>query len=644
MRPAFDRQWPAFARLLRVAVAALICLVAAATTPSLAATTRAPLEPGLVAVLSDAGDLYLQALPERGEARQHFTRRLSDSPTAWEEIARANRGASRLLAGVRYLVPFRVLRGELQLRVVRELFPHDRAEASGWRHVVARLGKGRAPKLEKIAEWFTGDADHARKLREVNHLDRREPRAGSELVVPAELLSAPFRGLLPEAKVAGAPRAPEAPATAAANPATPVATASPVASSGAVATPASPESTWPAPVEGGPLLEYGQDEKGAYAVYRLRAKEALYSAVVVRFTGQLQAEDVIALAGEIAQRSGIADVTDIPIGYPVKIPRELLLPEYLPSDDPERKRYEADLTETARYRNQVTAKVLEGITVILDAGHGGADVGASMDGTWESLYVYDIVLRIKALLEKRTLAKVYATTSDGEGDAPPDVDILPARRSHRVLTTPPYRIEDSVVGVHLRWYLANNLYRKAVAASGGAGDLKSEERVVFLSVHADSLHPSLRGATVYIPAAERTGGSFQKGGPVFSSRLEVRDQPAVEFSRRDRVRSEGLSRQVGGRLVDAFRAANLAVHPYKPVRDRIIRNRRAWVPAVLRYNAIPAKVLLEVCNLANSEDRRLLRTRAFRQQVAESVASALLAYYGETQAALAPAADPRPGS
>lgn len=330
----------------------------------------------------------------------------------------------------------------------------------------------------------------------------------------------------------------------------------------------------------------------------------------------------------------------------MKIPRELLLPEYLPSDDPERKRYEADLTETARYRNQVTAKVLEGITVILDAGHGGADVGASMDGTWESLYVYDIVLRIKALLREADPGKGLRHDERRRGGrAAGRRHPAPTRRSHRVLATPPYRIEDSVVGVHLRWYLANNLYRKAVAASGGAGDLKSEERVVFLSVHADSLHPSLRGATVYIPAAERTRWQFpEKGGPVFSSRLEVRDQPAVEFSRRDRVRSEGLSRQVGGRLVDAFRAANLAVHPYKPVRDRIIRNRRAWVPAVLRYNAIPAKVLLEVCNLANSEDRRLLRTRAFRQQVAESVASALLAYYGETQAALAPAADPRPGS
>ena len=61
----------------------------------------------------------------------------------------------------------------------------------------------------------------------------------------------------------------------------------------------------------------------------------------------------------------------------------------------------------------------------------------------------------------------------------------------------------------------------------------------------------------------------------------------------------------------------------------MIRKRREWVPAVLRYNAVPAKVLLEVCNLANREDRRLIQTREFRQQVAEAIVAGLVGYYGE---------------
>ena len=66
------------------------------------------------------------------------------------------------------------------------------------------------------------------------------------------------------------------------------------------------------------------------------------------------------------------------------------------------------------------------------------------------------------------------------------------------------------------------------------------------------------------------------------------------------------------------------------MRDKIIRNNSDWVPAVLRYNSVPAKILLEVCNLANDQDRRLIQTRAYRQKVAEAVVQGLLAYYGQS--------------
>jgi N-acetylmuramoyl-L-alanine amidase len=51
------------------------------------------------------------------------------------------------------------------------------------------------------------------------------------------------------------------------------------------------------------------------------------------------------------------------------------------------------------------------------------------------------------------------------------------------------------------------------------------------------------------------------------------------------------------------------------------------VPAVLRYNAVPAKMLLEACNLANAEDRELIQTRTYRQKVAEAVVQGILRYY-----------------
>ena len=213
-------------------------------------------------------------------------------------------------------------------------------------------------------------------------------------------------------------------------------------------------------------------------------------------------------------------------------------------------------------------------------------------------------------------------TPDGERWEVPDRDVLPFSKRHAVLTTPPYPIADSQVSAHLRWYLANSLHREALAAGG------DPEKTVFLSIHADSLHPSVRGATVYIPGAAMIGGEFGKSGAVYASRREVREKPRVRYSTTERVKSEGLSRQLAEQVLAEFRARGLAIHPSKPVREKIIRARSAYVPAVLRYNAVPAKALLEVCNLANAEDRRLRQTRAFRQRVAEAVVEGILAYYG----------------
>jgi len=581
-------------------LAVFACLLLAAVPPLVAAPVplRVALEPGLLAVLTPDDELYLEALPKRGEALINFAARLcvaKDRP-ALSALAAANGGHRQLLVGVRYRVPYALLQPELKVRVMRGVFPEDRALSEGWRHRV-RATKGKAETLTRLAEWLGDGAAAGRELAELVHQPADHPlAAGSEVLVPGELLAAPFKALLP------APAPPPAPSPGAA-----------VAGTGSA------------------VLEFGGDEQGRFAIYRLQPREALYSAVVVRFTGRLHGEDVNDLAREIARRNGIADVTDIPIGFPVKIPLDLLLPEFRPPDDRERLEYEARRRESSQFKNEIKASGLDGITIILDAGHGGADVGAAIEGAWESLYVYDIMLRVRTLLAERTHARVVTTTRDGEAYAISDYDILAESRGHEVLTHPPYPIADSSIGVHLRWYLANSVYRQTVAAAGDDGG-KASERVIFISIHADSLHPSLRGATVYVPGSEKTGGAFGKQGPVFELRAEYKEQREISFSPRERVRSEGLSRELAESLVKALRANDLGVHRFSPVRDQIIRNRRAWVPAVLRYNAVPAKVLLEVCNLANGEDRALLLTRTFRQKFASAVVEALRAYYGESEA------------
>jgi N-acetylmuramoyl-L-alanine amidase len=71
----------------------------------------------------------------------------------------------------------------------------------------------------------------------------------------------------------------------------------------------------------------------------------------------------------------------------------------------------------------------------------------------------------------------------------------------------------------------------------------------------------------------------------------------------------------------------VAVHAFNPIRPSVIRGGREWVPAVLRYNAIPARALLEVCNLNNPEDHALIQTRRYRENVARGVVEALSAFY-----------------
>ncbi len=562
--------------------------LALAAAPAAAATRRVAMGGGMAAALSDEQQIFLEAPPLKGEGFITFSRRLTGSSANARAVAAANGNPRRVLVGVRYKVPFALLTNELKLRVVGALFPGDEARPGGWIHHVGEDEPSRD--LWHLSTWFTGAGGSFSVIREYNQLADEAVPPGTSIVIPPEVLLPVFRAQLPERRP-----------------------------------PASSEYT------------YARDDKGEYLVYRLKRGEALYSNVVMRFNGSTFAVDVNALAREIATLNGIRDVTDMAVGQPVRVPFDLLLPEYLPPDDPRRREYEKDRKESAKYSNTVRTATLDGITVILDAGHGGEDPGAMPGNVWESIHVYDIMLRVKRILETRTAANVAPTTRAGNGFEIAERDKLSRARNHTVLTHPPYKIADSTVANHLRWYLANSVHRAATQRSG------DPDKTIFISFHADSLHKSMRGAMAYIPAASLTRGEYGKTGTVYEKRREVKEKPRVSYSWTQRTKSEGLSRQLATHLLDSFRSHGLAIHPDKPIRDRVIRCRRCrpWVPAVVRRNAVPAKLLLEVCNLNNREDRRLLETRAFRQKVAEAVVDGIHAYYGESAAAPRVAASAR---
>ncbi len=559
----------------KAALAALAFAAAAASASPTFAKEKTVVVSREIQVTIGVGDeIVLSARPLPGEGLDAFVRRLTDDPATKKDILASNRNLGRRLKPDTVVrVPYRLLSGAFRKIAIEALFPDDKATAEGWEHRVAALA-GKPESLWKVSEWFTGDPGKYREIREAGAIVSLETQPGQVIRIPPRLLTPSFR----EA-VAAAPSAEP------------------------------------------PVLEFGQDEQGPYAVYRLKKGEALYSAVVVRFTGRVHAEDVNAKAKEIAQRSGIDDVHAIPVGFAIKIPVSDLSPEYRAANDPERLKDEATRLEAAQFSNKVKSADLSGVTLVLDSGHGGRDTGALVDGVEEAAYVYDIACRLERLVKGHTRARVVPTVGR---DAPCSGGIATAvssSRSARVLTTPPYPIEDAATGVNFRWYLANAVWRQ----TGRDG---TQDRTVFVSLHADSLHPAVRGTMVYVPGEKFLLGTYGKSGEPYESRREVREAPKVSFSRKERIEAEGVSRDLADRVVASFRAADLPLHAFDPIRRNVIRGGREWVPAILRYNRIPARVLVEVCNLNNPEDRRLLQTPAYRERVAEALVDALVRFYG----------------
>jgi N-acetylmuramoyl-L-alanine amidase len=524
-------------------------------------------------------DIELEVRAAKGDSYAAIARRVAGGLEATEAISAWN-GDRPVEIGDWIRVPLALLTDDYRALALVTLFPGDRRDGEDWIHVAR---SGAIPTYDaglwQVAEWFTGDGDAFDELMNANSLDSPELRSGQAVRVPGSLLHASFRG---------------------------------------------------ATVSADGSLEYGSDEKGPYAAYHLKRNEALYSAVVVRYTGRTKASDVVTIAELIKERSGIRDHRDIPVGFKIKIPLDLLEPEFLPPGHPRRLEAEAARREVeaemARLPDQASRRGLEGVVVVLDPGHGGRDLGTMNNGIWEHDYVYDVTCRLKQRLETQTAAKVYLTLLDEKtGCTPSRTDKLTANRQGTIQTTPPFLAKENgeaKVGVNLRWYLTNSYFRKEVAAG------VDPDKVVFLSIHADSRHPSLAGVMVYVPGAAYIGKTHGFKSRTYGKYAEVKEKQFVSFSKKERVRSEAVSLTFAGDIVEAFREQGLPIQPYQPVRNRIIRGRSIFVPAVLRGNAVPNKVLVEMVNLSNHQDAALLARAKDRERLAEALYQALIGYYG----------------
>jgi N-acetylmuramoyl-L-alanine amidase len=372
------------------------------------------------------------------------------------------------------------------------------------------------------------------------------------------------------------------------------------------------------------LLSFDEDAQGKYAAYRMRKGEALYSSVVIRYTDRVDPKGVNELADRIAKRSGITDVRGIQPGQLIKIPVTFLA-------DPFQSEGSSALAEEREVRAEVRRTVrveagpkLKGVRIVLDAGHGGVDTGARADGIWESDFVYDIAMRVRRLLEQETDAQVSSTIRYPGLGFKSREDIQTPSRAAEILTTPPFAVDGespSAMGVHLRWVLANDLFTNFRKAKGDA------QKTLFLSFHADSLHPSARGSMVYVPSATLVPSTFSLNATKTGHVAEAKRSARVAFTGREKLQGEARSRQFSETLLKALQKDRIPVHANRPIRNVIYRGGGKWVPAVIRYSNGATKALIEVANLTNTEDAASLHDPDFRERYAVAVVNAIRAYY-----------------
>ena len=213
--------------------------------------------------------------------------------------------------------------------------------------------------------------------------------------------------------------------------------------------------------------------------------------------------------------------------------------------------------------------------VVIDAGHGGHDPGAQSNGVSESELTLDVAARLGRLLEKQ-----------------PGVDVVLTR--------------DSDVYIPLE-------ERTAIANREGAD--------LFLSIHANaSRNPKARGVETYFlnfasnPAAEAVAARENA-----SSARAMHSLPDIvrAIALNNKIdESRDFAETVQRSMVRRLSARN------SQLRDLGVKQ----APFVVLIGAAMPSVLAEISFVTNKQEGQLLKSAAYRQQIAEALLDAVLRY------------------
>ncbi len=270
------------------------------------------------------------------------------------------------------------------------------------------------------------------------------------------------------------------------------------------------------------------------------------------------------------------------------------------------------------YQIKKTDKVI----VVLDIGHGGLDPGTpgpKISGggapVYEHAVAFDVGARVAHLLADKVGYVVLPTLIDSKRYLPISNLMTPIVTQNPVLQTTPKcdlrRIKGNET-VNLRWILSN-YWARAIRKDGEF----SEKTIIFLSLHCDSAPVGGPGVTIYIPpgpTAVPVGlqlGLYRRYSEAseYFSKMDNEIDPDDSFAQ-----SEALAKS----LVASFKLSGVGVNKKEEIKNRVNGETR-FVPAVLRYNEIPARVLVEMANFASADDRFLVQNPAFREKLAESL-------------------------
>lgn len=290
---------------------------------------------------------------------------------------------------------------------------------------------------------------------------------------------------------------------------------------------------------------------------------------------------------KLTEKNG-KSILELSFNSKVKISKRFILP---PADGLSTYRYVIDFSSPEKFKENTIKisnkseispsplKKLTKKTIIIDAGHGGKDPGAVQehDGIkyHEKNITLDVAIMLKDKLEKTGRYTVILTRDD-----------------------------DEYVSLNKRVLLA-----------------RSVQADLFISLHADSTShdKTVRGASVYTLSESGTTRAAKKA--LIKGDWSLNDQSKDEVVNKILI---DLNQRATKNRSSVF--AQLLIDHLVPNAPVLKSSLRQAGFMVLLAPDVPA-VLLEMGFLSNSEDAKLLSTKAQRSKIALSVSSAIDQYF-----------------